>query len=300
MLRQTNNLNQPPVPRMNGNSLTLREKLNYLGAHPGFRAAPASVLFRLLVWRSYCALGIPGSIDLPAWQVRMLLPPEWRGMSKVAFAFRERYESELAFLPSVLSPGDVFIDAGACYGIFALVAAKLVGEMGRVLAFEPAADASAVLHRNIALNGFANVLQRRVALSDRSGTTPLFIDADQSRNSLGGNASADACQSVETSTLDEELARARLNHVEVVKIDAEGAEELVLRGAKLALASYHPVVIFEVNPEAASNLGLRSDGAWNLLRKHGYRFLGMDNRGFLHVRTSLPTFGTVIAIRRHT
>ena len=300
MLSQTHPSSRPQVLRLYGNSLTLREKLNYLGGHPGFRAAPAGVLFRLLVWRWYCALGIPGSIDLPSWQVRMLLPPEWHGMSKAAFAFREQYEQELKFLSSALSSGDVFIDVGACYGIYALVAARLVGEMGRVLAFEPAAEASAVLHRNLALNGFANVLERRVALADRSGRTPLFLYADQSRNSLSRDDSAVACQSVETSTLDQELDQANLHRAEVIKIDAEGAEELILRGAKGVLGDFHPLVIFEVNPPAASRLGLRADGAWNLLRKYGYRFLGIDARGYLHIRTLPPKLGTVIAVHRHT
>lgn len=289
-----------PAPRGNGAPLTLIEKLDYLGRHPGFRAAPASVLFRLLLWKSYCALGISGSIRLPPSHARMVVPPQWRGMSKVAFTFRERYERELALLASVLSPGDVFADVGACYGIYTLMAASLVGEMGRVLAFEPSGEAFRILRRNIALNGFSNVLDRRVALADRPGIHPFYVYSNPSRNSFRGDASADACQCVETSTLDHELARAGLLRLDVIKIDTEGAEGLVLRGARQALAEFHPLVILEINPAAASRLGLESDGAWRLLRRHGYSFLGLDAKGFLRTR-GLPTkLGPVIAIYRHT
>ena len=214
----------------------------------------------------------------------------------MVFTFRERYEEELGYLASILSPGDVFIDAGAGYGIYSLLAAQQVGESGQVLAFEPAARTFEVLERNIALNSLTNVIERRVALADRSGTTSLFIYADGSRNSLGGGASAGARQTVETSTLDEELARARLNRVDVIKIDTEGAEEIVLRGAKRVLAGSHPMVIFEANPEAASHLGLKAEGAWNLLLGGGYRFWRLDNFGYLQSLASPPAFGNVVAI----
>ena len=60
------------------------------------------------------------------------------GELELVFAFRENYERELIYLERVLSPGKVFVDVGACFGIYAVVAGKIVGNSGRVLAFEPA------------------------------------------------------------------------------------------------------------------------------------------------------------------
>jgi hypothetical protein len=57
-----------------------------------------------------------------------------------------------------------------------------------------------------------------------------------------------------------------------MKLDVEGAEELVFRGARKILTTAHPAIIFEVNPEAATSLGLSGRGAWDILDGMGYGF----------------------------
>lgn len=227
----------------------------------------------------------------------MALPPDWRGISKLIFAFRGLYERELCSLARFLPEGGVFLDVGSCYGIYTLVAATLVGEKGRVVAFEPAPTAYDILCRNVRVNKFAQVTERKVALSERAGMTPLFRYPDESRNSFGRDDSYIDCQNVETSTVDEELAYARLDRVDMVKIDAEGAEELILRGGGHMLKDLRPVVLFEFNPEAARSLGLEADGAWNLLRQHGYRFWHVGDKGDLQPLASPPRGGNVLATR---
>ncbi len=300
MLRWPGNPERGKELLMRNDFTLLRRRLSFLREHQGFRAAPVAALYRLLAWRSHCAIGIPGSIELSKWKIRLWLPPEWRGISKLVFAFRERYEQELGYLQSLLSEGDVFIDVGACYGIYAVLAAHMVGETGCVMAFEPAARTFEVLQANIASNGFTNVVVRRLALADRGGTLPLFACPDPGRSSLGRSDSALGCENVLASTLDEEFGKTRLTRADVIKIDAEGAEELILRGAKGVLAGSHPMVIFEVNPEAAAHLGLSAHGAWNLLRRRGYRFWCLDRFGYLRSLSAPPSFGNVIAIHRNT
>lgn len=287
-----------PSPRIDplmNNGTALPRKLRYLILHPGFREAPATVVFRLALWKFLCELGSPRTVDLPDWGVQMTLPPDWRGISKLIFAFRGFYERELSSLCQFLPKGGVFLDIGSCYGIYALVAARLVGQSGRVVAFEPAPKAFDVLCRNVRMNNFAHVTERNIALSDRGGAVPLFIHPDSSRNSLGRYGSSLGCESVQATTLDEEFARAGLERVDMIKIDAEGAEELILRGGSHLLAQLRPVVLFEFNPEAASGLGLSGDGAWGLLQHHGYRFWQLDKRGGLQALASPPEGGNVFA-----
>jgi len=81
--------------------------------------------------------------------------------------------------------GKTFVDAGANFGIYTMVASKLVGQSGRVIAFEPTAESFEVLRRNIALNGLTNVLAVQGALSDKAGTAWLHYGTDPVRNSLG-------------------------------------------------------------------------------------------------------------------
>lgn len=251
-----------------------------------------------MAWRVRCALGRPATVILDPWDVRIRLPARWRGVSKLIYAFRERYEPELRVLAPHLPSGGVMIDIGANIGIYTLVAARLVGPYGRVLAFEPAAEAHETLMANLEANSFTNVLAWRLALTDAIGTARLSHEPDASRNAiLTGPPGTDDYEEVETGTLDAIDARERLPRVDLIKVDVEGAEELALRGAAGVLARHSPVVIFEVNPEAAARLGLRGDGAWKALAGMGYRFYGIDDDGAARPLGSPPPGGNVVALR---
>src|SRR3981189_491914 len=128
-------------------------KWRYLANHPGFRQGPAVTLARLVRWSVHCALGIPATVNLDPWEVRLFLPPQWRGGgTTVIFALRHLYERELAYLERLVSPGTTVVDAGANYGIYTVAAARLVGPSGRVLSFEPGSQAFSVLKKNIKIN----------------------------------------------------------------------------------------------------------------------------------------------------
>src|SRR5882757_496264 len=113
------------LPRASGTPMQsgfklLVDRWKYLRAQESFRRAPLLTVCRLICWRARCLLQKPAVINLPEWNVRMFLPPEWRGIGKLVFAFREDYEPELACLREILWPGNVFIDAGANVGIYTL------------------------------------------------------------------------------------------------------------------------------------------------------------------------------------
>src|SRR6266480_962060 len=136
----------------------LEAKWSFLSVQQAFNLAPVRTTLRLASWRIRCLLGKAAIIDLRNWGVRMFLPPNWRGVAKLIYAFRDYYEPELAYLEKLLAPGKVFVDAGANFGIYTAMASKTVGEAGRVISFEPSARAFPVLQQNIVLNDFKNVL----------------------------------------------------------------------------------------------------------------------------------------------
>jgi FkbM family methyltransferase len=214
------------------------------------------------------------------------------------FAFREMYEPEVLYLDRLLSPGMTFVDVGACYGVYTLVAAKLVGANGRVIAFEPAARSYDVLQENIKLNGLANVRPYRVALSDRIGVSSLYHHPDPGSNSLGMRQGIlGAPEEVETNTLDSVLGSGRSGRVDMMKVDVEGAEELVFRGAREIFTTSHPAIIFEVNPEAATALGSSPRGAWDILDRMGYGFFRiLDRNTRIPLRVPPESLCNVIAL----
>ena len=152
-----------------------------------------------------------------------------------------------AYFASVLGPGRVFVDIGANHGYFSVLAAALVGEGGRVVAFEPNPKIFRQLRTHIGLNGFGDrVTLLPSALADTPGEARLFLSQDVTNSGLSsltpasehlvsGDLSEARTVSVPVDTFDRWFASSGLSRVDLMKIDVEGAEGLVLRGMSAAL-----------------------------------------------------------------
>jgi len=280
----------------------IRGKWRYLWGLPAFRRAPASTLFRLLRWRVHCALGIPATVKLVPWGVRFFLPARWQGAgTTIIFAVGAQYERELTYLHRFLTPGMVVVDGGASCGIYTVVAARLIGASGRVLSFEPGAESFSVLKKNIQLNRLANVQAHCAALSDRDGTAQLYHHEHGPNSFSLGHPERTAIRSeqVATLSLDEVFRKEDASRLGFIKLDVEGAEELVLRGAEGIIAKSSPTILFEVNTAATKQLGLHPYGAWELLKIWGYRFFsfaGCEDLRELDERPSSFPIQNVIAV----
>ena len=227
----------------------------------------------------------------------MFLPPKWQGIGRLIFTFREYYEPELAYLEKVLAPGNTFVDVGASFGIYTVAASRMVGDSGHVLAFEPSIQSFPVLRKNIDVNNLRNVSAFHVALSEKRGRAWLYHAPDPSGNSLGRDPSFEgAGEDVMTESLDHLLRRISVDRVDVIKMDVQGAEELVLRGASKVVNSMRPIIIFEVYPDGAAYLGLSPNGAREMLESLGYEFFRVGESAPLVWAEPQPTYFNVVAI----
>lgn len=277
---------------------SLRAQWGYLNAQPGFRRAPIRVIFNLLAWRGRSWLGRPVQIRLPRQGLTLQLPPEWHGASKLLYVFRDDYEPDLGVLQRFLTPGGIMVDVGANYGIFSLNAAYLVGSKGRVLAFEPAQNNFSILEKNLQLNAATQVRALRMALADKPGKLRLYHDPDPTRNSLAPTSNANDFEEVEVSTLDTVLNENKVSKVDFIKIDVEGADELVCRGALETLKSSLPPVFFENNSPAAVRMGLKANGTAAVLAELGYQFYNYHENGLVRLETTEPGEGNFLALHR--
>ena len=137
-----------------------------------------------------------------------------------------------------LAPGDTLVDVGANIGYFTVLGAKIVGEAGRVYAFEPDPEAFATLQRNIRLNGLTNVTIENKAVSNEPGELELFLATENKGDHRIFQASGGQRESVtvETVVLDDYFA-GRETEINFVKIDTQGAEGVIVDGMNRILKS---------------------------------------------------------------
>jgi FkbM family methyltransferase len=156
---------------------------------------------------------------------------------------RGRYGSEIeSQLRARLRPGDAFVDVGANVGSFSVVAARIVGPAGRVIAVEPVPEVAALLEASAARNGLAHLRVVRSALGRVAGRATMQIQASSGISYLGAPHHRQADDhirgevDVPVERLDDLLAREDAPAPALVKIDVEGREPDVLAGAANTLA----------------------------------------------------------------
>ncbi len=271
---------------------TLRAKWHAFAYYAGSQSIPRA-LFRWGIWGIRCILSRPTTVRIPRFGMDLYLAPRWKGCWKAIFVFRERFfevsDPELEFVHQTLKLGGVFVDAGAYHGWYALVASGVVGKGGLVIAFEPNPDAYRVLAHNIAVNGRWNIKAFNLALADTDGRVWLYKGpGDGAASALARTRGGEGREQVEVRRLDSILEELDLRQVDVMKIDVQGAEARLLRGAMETLRSWRPIIVFEVDPVAARDMGVPEREAWDVLAGLGYRFFRLSPTGPVRL-TEFPT-----------
>lgn len=169
----------------------------------------------------------------------------------------EPYETSL--LLSMLKPGQVFVDIGANIGYFTLLAASLVGDKGKVFAFEPGSENYRLLAASARLNGLSSRIEAIDAgLAAEPGEAQLFLSEDNlGDHQIFATDEDRACVHIRLLNGSEYLLP-RTNRVDLLKIDTQGSEYGVIQGLMSLLQSLEqlPRIIIELTP-----LSLRQCGA---------------------------------------
>ncbi|WP_107470723.1 FkbM family methyltransferase [Streptomyces sp. ERV7] len=181
-----------------------------------------------------------------------------------------------------LRPGDGFVDVGANIGYFSVLASRLVGETGRVVAVEASPLFHQRLLRQAELNRCTNIRAANAAVSD-SRKTLKFVLA--SPYNLGANSivpyegAAESVFEMEAVPLPDLLDPAETASARVIKIDVEGAEGGVVRGMAPLLDKLRPdaEITVEVTPERMAQLGDSADELLETMRSHGFNIYRLTN-----------------------
>ena len=229
----------------------------------------------LAVIRRFGASGIPVRVG----GTTMRLHPDFatQNWETVEFASYKAFGE-------MLREGDVVYDIGAHLGTYSLVALDRIGPNGRVVAYEPHEFTRRHLEQHLAWNGGTGRTSIRTQCCGREPGEATFFFAPERAEGMNGLVPVDGFSKrvVQVSTVDAEVAQLGLVPG-VIKIDVEGAEWDVLKGAERTLAQFHPRLSLSLHPAALAKLGARPDDVLGWLEARGYRteIIGRDHE--IHV-----------------
>lgn len=194
--------------------------------------------------------------------------------AKFSRYYESDYEPEtFRFFRRRVAAGDLVIDVGGHIGLFAVLATRLAGPSGKVLSFEPTPFTRSVLEKVVELNGCGgNVEVRPEAVSYQRGST-VFYDTGSEVSNANSLVRTDRSRieiPVELTSLDD-FAAERGIVVNCIKIDAEGAEYDVLRGARRILTVDRPYVRLGLHPQSIAEKGDLLEQIWDLIEECGYK-----------------------------
>jgi FkbM family methyltransferase len=203
-----------------------------------------------LVHRMYNTLPVkhfpvlPCSGVLESYRMRI----DWRTHRSYIYG---TWEPEITqIIVDTVSPGMIVLDIGGHIGFYTLLMSRLVGETGKVYSFEPFPRNLQLLQENIELNKIQNVQVIPSAVSDMTGMVSLLIDGDHDlpgRSSLVyRSGKSESSMEVETTSIDDVMANIE-HSIDFMKIDVEGAEDLVLKGALKTIQKHHPIILVELH-----------------------------------------------------
>ena len=214
--------------------------------------------------------------------------------------------NELLAAQKILKPGMTAIDVGANEGHFSLFFASCVHPGGHVVAVEPSEREILALQRNISLNPELEVVVQKSACGDHEGEAILLIaDAEhRGQNTLGSFVydctRIAARQKTRIFTLDQLVEQQRLQHVHFIKIDVEGAEDLVVEGARNTLMVFRPVLLLEILEPALRQQRASGAALLHKLGKLGYAILILRQQDGMwqlwHENSGVPLSENILAV----
>jgi len=188
----------------------------------------------------------------------------------------ERYE--IRIVEKIIKKGDICLDIGANIGFYTCYFAALVGDKGKIVAFEPAAQTFKRLSENVKMNGFSNVklINKGMGL----GEMEAFLNYNES-SFCEGTASIKFTdgrsiqERVKLSSLDRLLADGELSKPDFVKIDVEGFQREVFLGGKDFFQDNGPIIMVELKENDKEEMG----GVEEIIRNYGFSIYEIQKHG---------------------
>lgn len=210
-------------------------------------------------------------------------------------------DADVPVLRALLRPGDRFIDVGANIGLYSFVAARVVGPLGTVHAFEPLPEAMGRLRSNIEMNALTNIRAYDLALSDAAGETTLYPATNRNLGMGSFSSAGDKGPgiTVATAALDDLVDAGTIDGCDVVKLDIEGAEPLALRGMARLLQRRQPrALLVEVSRGLLVDLGFDIRDTLDPVSANGYEWHRVRDGRLVRLEGPVGRHENLWALRR--
>lgn len=264
-----------------------------LGRFPGWRFAieeeTPTLLIRIrrLLWDHFRKAGIERPVRVNWFDGLHLDLVLGNDQSRCLYVGGSFEPNEFALLARVLRPGMAVVDAGASEGPYTVFMARRVGADGLVIAVEPSPRERARLERNVSSNDLRNVRIVSNGLAAQTGRGILHIAAPEhsGQNTLGSfvyqGVSKAGDIEIDMEPLDSLVGRLGGRRIDLIKVDVEGAELGVLRGAERLLSESRPVILFELLDAALRAQDACAQEVLDFLTRRGFDVLKFDVAGTL-------------------
>jgi FkbM family methyltransferase len=223
--------------------------------------------------------------------IKVYLDPTDQVMTPTILVLGNWETAETSWFIRMVKAGDTIVDAGANFGYYTVIGSRLVGDKGKVYAFEPDPKNFELLQRNVRLNGLTNVVLEQKALSNRKGTLKLFI-ADQNKGDhriYQPEGESRPSVDVEAVRLDEYF-KDHKRGIDFLKSDTQGAEGVILDGMKGLFEGRAdgPIIFMEFWPYALKGLGTDAGALLKTLQSYKYKFYEFSPKGEKGLRAVEP------------
>jgi FkbM family methyltransferase len=212
-------------------------RLDWVKSTATFRNSPVKTIARFIYWTVRELFSREISFQCPTGNRYVTMANNVTSLALFLTGFKDQEIQQ--FIERCAKPGWVFCDVGANIGAYSIVAARLAHGEGRVIAFEAHPYTYAFLERNVRVNGLSNVVSINKAVGDVEGSISLVFN----RVNPGETHVSNESGSVPLVKLDNELRRIGINTINYLKIDVEGYELPVLRGAIQILRNSPDVIV---------------------------------------------------------
>lgn len=236
------------------------DRLLWIRQYPVYREAPLRFATRAMAFTWQEQLAAPGDFEFTACRGCRFLSPPNNISSFIAATFGERDLNITRFWQRVLTPGAIFFDIGANIGLYTLPASRIAGAGGRVVAFEAHPATFRYLHRNVTTNLAAGIVIENLAVGAERGQASLIFNAANPGETHVATPGEHSDAVVATTTIDSYCREADIPRVDYIKIDVEGYEANVLRGAEAIISANDNILIqTEYEPRHMARYGTATE-----------------------------------------